>query len=324
MQTAAEVTRHYSEPDAAMRQRMRTMYEHFITRQAAFQAFNPDFDVDFGPEWLAALNTADTTPDHAVRVGELKEDTAEVATVMTQAQRAIQTVFYYVGQAFPGNTGRLDTYGRRSYVAARDNHDKMRTLLQTAFASATRDHLALAGKGYDAPKLTALGDLVGALTETNTTQEVQKGLNTEASDHCITVQNLAYGFGQEASAAAKVLFADDAATLDLFRLGPAAASGPEHHELTVAADTFKTLDFSTPLPATTALHLRLAEPQFGQQAIVGRVEVAGSPPAVFVTLTPGLSEMDVLAPTLGLEGQVLAVYNQGEGPVHIEISVLPA
>ena len=229
MKKPTTVLRHYSQPDATMRQDMRTMHGHYLTNAAAFQAFNPEFDAAFGSDWLAALATADTTPDHTVRLGELKEDTAEVDTVMERAQRATQAVFYYVGRAFPHNAGRLATYGRSRYDAARDNHDKMRTLLQTAFTAATSDHAALAAKGYTAAQLAELGSLVQELAITNTTQEMTKGTNTEGTEHYITTQNLAYGYGQEVSAAAKVLFADDKTTQALFRLssgGPNTAGTP--------------------------------------------------------------------------------------------------
>lgn len=225
MKKATEVLRHYSQPDATMRQDMRTMHGHYLTHQAKFQAFNPDFDQDFGDEWLAALDLADTTPDHTVRTGELKEDTAEVEDVMVRAQRAAQTLFYYVGRAFPNNAGRMNTYGRKTYDAARDNHEKMRTLLQNAFAAATRDHAALAAKGYSAAQLQALAALAQELTEANTDQEMKKGTNTEGRDHYVTVQNHAYGYGQEANAAANQLFVDDKATQKLFRLGEGSDAG---------------------------------------------------------------------------------------------------
>ncbi|WP_046244514.1 hypothetical protein [Hymenobacter terrenus] len=321
MKRATAVLRHYSQPDATMRQDMRTMYEHYIARQAAFQAFDPEFDATFGPDWLVALNTADTTPDHSVRVGDLKEDTDDVEDVMEQARRAVQTVFYYVGRAFPNNAGRLATYGRSTYAAARNNHNKMRTLLQTAFTSATRDQAALAAKGYSAEQLAALGSLVAELTATNTTQEVTKGTNTEQSDHYITVQNLAYGFGQEVSAAAKLLFAADAATLALFRLGGATSSGLEHHELTVAPRAVATVAFTTPLLDTARLRLRLAVPQPGQTARVGRV-VDDQKLPYSVTLTTEISELDVLAPVLGPIGQVLMVENTSLEPVRVEMTVL--
>ncbi|MBF9238261.1 hypothetical protein I2I05_12725 [Hymenobacter sp. BT683] len=322
MKKATAVLRHYSEPDATMRQSMRTMHEQFTAHQATFQAFNPEFDAAFGPDWLAAIDLADTTPDHTVRVGELMEDTAEVQTVMAQAQSALQSLFYFVGRAFPKNAGRLATYGRTTYEAARDNHDKMRTLLQTAFTSATRDHTELAAKGYGAAQLAALGTLVTQLADTNTTQEVKKGTNTEEHEHYLTVQNLAYGFGQEASGAAKVLFADDKATRDLFRLSGRAASGRETHELTAAPNGVAAVAFTTPLVATTRLHLRLAVPKAGQSATVGRVLAAGDAPTLTVTLSDEISEMDVLADLLGAPGQVLIVQSGGNYPVRVELEVL--
>ncbi|GAB3850760.1 hypothetical protein GCM10028822_16560 [Hymenobacter terrigena] len=306
-----------------MRQNMRTMHAHYLTHEAAFAAFNPEFAPAFGTDWLAAIGAADTTPDNTVRTGELVEDTAEVTDVMEQARTAIQSLFYFVGRAYPHNAGRLEQYGRSTYVAARENHDKMRTLLQTAFTSATRDKTALAAKGYAPAMLAALGTLVAQLADTNTTQEVTKGTNVEGTDHYVTTQNLAYGFGQEVSAAAKVLFAADAPTLKLFRLsGPAAPAGPETHELTVAPGALGSVLFSTPLLATTRLHLRLAVPQPAQEALVGRVMAAGNSLRAHATLTTAGSELDTTAEALGPDGQWLEVFNTSSTPVRVEIAVL--
>jgi hypothetical protein len=321
MKEATIVLRHYSSSAAAMRQDMRTMHAHYLTHQAAFQAFNPEFDAAFGTDWLAAIDLADTTPDNTVRVGELMEDTAAVQDAMTRAQQAVQSLFYFVGRAYPHNAGRMATYGRSSYETARNSHDKMRTLLQTAFASATRDKTDLAAKGYTAAQLAALGALVAELADTNTTQEVKKGTNQEGTAHYLTTQNLAYGYGQEVSAAAKVLFAQDAATLKLFRLRGPAAPARETHELTVAPQDVATVLLATPLADTTRLHLRLAVPQPRQEAHVGRIE-AGGRLGPYVVLTPGLSELDATALELGPAGQTLLVANTGSGTVRVEITVL--
>ena len=314
--------RHYSDAAAAMRQHMRTMQAHYMANEAAFRAFNPEFDADFGPQWLAAIGLADTTPDHSTRVGELKEDTDAVENVMEQARRAVQTVFYYVGRAFPKNVGRLTTYGRNTYEAARDNHDKMRTLLQTAFTSATRDQKELAAKGYSDAQLSGLGTLVAQLAATNTTQEVQKGTNEENTAHYLTIQNLAYGYGQEVSGASKVLYAENKARRDLFRLSGPAASGRESHELTTEPGAYATATFATPLLATTGLRLRLTGAEAGQSATVGRVLAAGNKLAAFVTLSADITEMDVLPPALGPAGQVLVAQSNGEYAVRVEMEVL--
>lgn len=315
--------RHYISADADMRQQLRTMYGHYLTNQAAFQAFSPEFDAAFATHWLAALDLADTTPTHAVRVGELKENTAAVETVMSQAQQAVQALFYFVGRAFPHNAGRLDQYGRRTYAAARDDHDKMRTLLQTAFTAATHDHAELAAKGYGATQLAALGTLAGQLTATNTTQEIKKGSNTEGADHYVTVQNLAYGFGQQASAAAKVLFATDATKLKTFRLSATAPTGPEHHELTVAPGHKQTVTFHTPFDPTSRLHLRLATVlEAGQHAAVGRVVLPDEKPTLTLDLAPATPELEASLTDLGPVGQVLVVLNTGEQPVRVELRMV--
>jgi hypothetical protein len=318
MKKAAKVLRHYSDPDATMRQNMRTMHEHYLTNQTAFQEFSPDFDPDFGTEWLAAINTADTTLPGSQRVGELKEDTSAVNAVMEQARAAVQTVFYYAGRAFPNNPGRLDQYGRRDYESARKNQDKMRTLLHLAFTTATRDKVALAAKGYGATKLAALGALEAPLTTADTDQEVQKGHNVEGSDHYVTVQNLAYGFGQEVSGASKLLFATEAAKLGLFRLSHD-PSGPEQHELTVEASKEKSVAFTLPLNDDVKLRLRLFQPELRQRAEVSRITVVGEKPTRVVVLSPAL---DVNAGDLGPAGQLLLVQNTGEHLLRVEMTVL--
>lgn len=322
MQQPTVVVRHYHEADATMRQDMRTMHGHFAAHAAEFAAFNPEFAVPFATDWLAAIGLADTTPDHTVRTGELVEDTDAVETAMTQAQAAVQTLFYYVGRAFPHNVGRLTTYGRGDYEAARKQHDKMRSLLDKAFAAATLDKVALAAKGYTPAQLANLGTLESQLTDTNTTQGMKKGTNVEGTEHYLTVQNLAYGYGQEVSAAAKVRFAADAATLKLFRLGGPALAPHETHELTVAPGGLGSVRFDTPLGPATRLRLRLAVPQPGQAAAVGRTEAAGQTLATFVTLTPGISELNATAAELGPAGQWLEVASRGTQPVRVEIGVL--
>jgi hypothetical protein len=322
MQEATTIVRHYHEADANMRQDMRTMHQHYTAHAAAFAAFNPEFDAAFGTDWLAAIDAADAAPDHTVRTGELIEDTDEVEDVMDHARAAAQTLFYYVGRAFPHNAGRLNTYGRNTYETARKQHDKMRSLLQTAFTSATRDKIELAAKGYTAAQLATLGTLVTELAETNTTQEVKKGTNTEGRDHYVTTQNLAYGYGQEVSAAAKILFAADAATLKLFRLSGPTPAAHETHDVTIAEGQSGGIFLNTPLVATTKLHLHLAVPEDGQQVLVGRVEEVGGELTTFVTLTSALSELEPTAAALGPAGQWLQFQNNSTTPVRIEIMVL--
>lgn len=297
------------------------MHDHYTSHQAAFQDFNPEFGAAFGAAWLAAIDAADAEPDHTVRTGELMEDTDEVGDVMSRAQAAVQTLFYYVGRAFPHNAGRMTTYGRSTYEAARRQQEKMRGLLQTAFSSATRDHAALAAKGYTAAQLASLGALVTELGDTNTDQEVKKGTNTEGRDHYVTVQNLAYGYGQEVSAAAKLLFADDEATLKLFRLSSPAAAH-ETHELRVAPGALGSVLFTTPLLASTRLHLRLVVPKPGQQPLVSRVAAPTEALGTFVTLTSAVGQLDVTADMLGEAGQYVQVQNSGSMAVRVEIKVL--
>jgi hypothetical protein len=204
--------------DATMRQGQRTMLSHFSGRAAEFGAFNPEFGGSFLVDWDVALTAADAALPRAARAGTLKEDTEAVKTVMASARDQVQRLFYFVGEAYPGNAGRLAQYGKRDYNKARNNRDKMATLLLEAFEAATRDQAALAAKGWNATARAAFGELAPALALAMSTQQIQKGTNLENGQAYIGRQNTLYGYGQRVSAAAKIRFATEQSTLRLFRL----------------------------------------------------------------------------------------------------------
>ncbi|MCB2378131.1 hypothetical protein LGH70_11090 [Hymenobacter sp. BT635] len=216
--------RQYLSTDSKMRQDMRTMHGHYLTDLAKFTAFNPTFTAAFGQQWLAALEAAETTPSGTALRSDLKEDTQAVTALMELARTQVQSLFYYVEQAFPGNTGRLDQYGKKQYAQARQKHDKMRALLPGAISSATRDQAELTKHGFSQEKLAALQQLAKSLDQADTEQEMRKGSNTEGTDDYVRLQNAAYNFGQQLSKAAKVAFVSEPLKQQLYRL---AAPGPD-------------------------------------------------------------------------------------------------
>ncbi|RTQ50161.1 hypothetical protein EJV47_11030 [Hymenobacter gummosus] len=214
--------RQFSGSDADMRARMRTMHGHYLTDAAAFAAVNPELGGTFGAEWLAAIEAADKAPNVDVRRGLLSEDTAVVGDGMERARRMVQSVFYYVEQAFPKNKGRLTQYGKDRYRKASTDPEEMRLLLDMAAEAAERDKVALAAKGFKAGQLAALKALADELDTVDTKQEMQKGTNQEDTGGYVRVQNAAYGFGQQLNKAAKGAFPDDALRRQRYRLSEAA------------------------------------------------------------------------------------------------------
>ena len=311
----------YIVADATMRQAQRTMHAHYLSHETAFGAFNPEFDAGFGTRWLAALDAADSAADHTVRVGALMEDTAAVQARMAQARQALQRLFYFVGQAFPGSAGHLEQVGQRGYLAARKQTDKMASLLQMAFVVATRDAAVLAAKGFSAALLAELGELATALPAAATTQALAKGTKAEGRAEYIAVQNAAYAFGQAASAAAKVLFADARATQRLFRLGGTTGPAPERHLLKAPAGGQKGVAFATPLLPDTRLRLRLPTPKKGHTATIYRVSALGEPLTGGLQLSATQRRLDVTAAELGTAGQLLLVCSGGAYPVRVALGV---
>jgi len=316
------IKRLYMGRDAAMQQRQRTLHGHFSTNAAGFAAFNPDLNPAFAQRWQQALAAAETASNGAARTGTLLENTAAVEAAMEQARQQVQRLFYYVGQVFPHNAGRLDQYGKRLYDKARTSHERMISLLRQASEAAAPDQAALAAKGWAAANTAQLAALGQQLAAANTTQEMQKGAGVEDGQAYIGLQNALYRFGQQVSLAAKTLYAEDFARRQPFGLTAGAPAGPEHHELTLAPGAAGYLAFATPLLATTQLRLRLLAPAAGQQAQVGRVAAEGQKSLIPQTLTAEAPERTVLAPELGAAGAVLAVVSLGTAAVRVEVAVV--
>lgn len=213
-----------------MRQRQRTLQGHFATHAAEFTAFNPTFSSAFAQQWVAALAAAEAAPAGEARQGALMADTQTVEATMEQARQQVQHLFYYVGQAFPRNAGHLAIYGKPSYEKARNNQDRLISLLQQASDAATHDQAALTAHGWTAVQTTALAALGTQLAAHNTTQEQQKGSGIEGGQTYIGLQNALYAYGQQVSLAAKTLYASNPGRRQLFDLTdgtpPAASPAP--------------------------------------------------------------------------------------------------
>ena len=207
MATSKLPTRAYGGSDAAMQQRQRTLRGHFTTHAAEFAAFNPTLSAAFGQQWAAAQAAAEAAP-----AGE--------------ARQQVQQLFYYVGQAFPRNAGRLATYGKPAYDKARNSHERMISLLKQASDAAATDQAALTGQGWASAQTTALATLGTQLATANTAQEQQKGSGVEGGQTYLGLQNALYAYGQQVSLAAKILYAANPGRRQLFDLTPDADGGP--------------------------------------------------------------------------------------------------
>ncbi len=66
---------------------------------------------------------------------------------MERARRMVQSVFYYVEQAFPRNKGRLTQYGKDRYAKAAKDPEEMRLLLDMAAEAAERECAVIMRRG---------------------------------------------------------------------------------------------------------------------------------------------------------------------------------
>jgi hypothetical protein len=306
-----------------MRMNMRAMLGQFQLKADQFSGFNPAFGLDFGTSWAKAIDVADAEEAASARRAQLTIDTDEVVAVLAQARTELQLLFYYAGLLYPHSAAHLNEYGRNTYAKAAYQAVPMQAELAQALKAATRDHVALAAKGYTALHISEIETLLADLTDTKATQRLKKGTNDEATDHYTTIQNVAYSFGQQVSAASKILFAGDETLLKIFRLGDGPGPATESHTLEVAPGADKWVLFATPLVAPVQLYLHLIEAEPGQQAFIGRCELEGQKPPLLLPLTQAANDQTVPVAALG-EGPYLGVRNDGALLIRVELRVVAA
>ena len=205
-------------PFEATNEWMRIVLEEFKVDVALFIAFSSKYAPPYVTNLEALIDAAKLVVPDSTNVNIISGLTAELEAKMDVGRIEVQNFFNFVKDVFPHDTARLNQAGKDDYLAARQNYEKMKTLLQTAKTFADDNAAALTAKGYTvlmAGKLeTAKDDIKLALIAQNKAQKERPVLTEERRK---TV-NDAYEAVRDLCDDAKIIFVHDYAMYNKYLL----------------------------------------------------------------------------------------------------------
>lgn len=205
-------------PFAATNEWMRIVLEEFKVDAADFIAFSPKYAPPYQTNLEAKIDAAKNVVPDSTNVDIITGLTAELEAKMDIGRIEVQKFFNFVVDVFPHDSAKLNQAGKNDYLPARQNYEKMMTLLKTAKTFADDNAAALTAKGYTvlmAAKLeTAKDDIQTALDAQNKAQKERPVLTEERRK---TV-NDAYEAVRDLCEDAKIIYVHDYAMFNKYLL----------------------------------------------------------------------------------------------------------
>jgi len=205
-------------PFEATNEWMKIILEEFLVDEAEFIAFSPKYAAPYAADLKSKIEAAKNVVPDSTNVNIITGLTAELEAKMDIGRIEVQKFFNFVVDVFPHNSAKINQAGKDDYLAARQNYEKMMTLLKTAKTFADDNAAALTAKGYTAlmaAKLeTAKDDIQTALDAQNKAQKERPVLTEERRK----IVNAAYEAVRDLCEDAKIIFVHDFAMFNKYLL----------------------------------------------------------------------------------------------------------
>lgn len=220
MARTEKVLRLYKKPDEEVLQQSDVLIESFLANKSRFTERFFDLNDPFVQEWTAATNFAKKLPPDYVTVNEQANETKILKTLMQQGRNLFQTVILYARLAFPDDGAVLQLFGQPQYRGVRSNHLKLPLLLRSAFTQVSKPEYkpALLAKGLKEAEIALLDSLAGAIIAQGDVQQNAKKARLRATNQRIIAMNVVWEKMSLVCRCAKLLFHDDVARYNLFRI----------------------------------------------------------------------------------------------------------
>jgi len=205
-------------PIEATNEWMRIVLEEFLVDVAHFTAFSPKYAAPYATNLEAIINAAKLVVPDSTNVDIISGLTAELEAKMDGGRIELQKFFNFVVDVFPHDSAKLNQAGKNDYLGARQNYEKMITLLYTAKTFADDNAAAFTAKGYTvlmAAKLeTSKDNIQIALNAQNKAQKERPVLTEERRK----TANDAYTAVRDLCEDAKIIFVHDYAMFNKYLL----------------------------------------------------------------------------------------------------------
>ena len=220
MTRPGELVRLFRKSDEEVLQQSDLLKDSFLANKSQFVERFFDLNDPFAQEWSAATTFAQQLSPDYVTVNEQANETKILKTLMQQGRNLFQTVILYARLAFPDDRAVLDLFGQPQYRGVRSNHLKLPLLLRSTFTQVSKPEYkpALLAKGLKEAEIALLDSLAGDIIAQGDVQQNAKKARLRATNQRIVAMNVVWEKMSLVFRCSKLLFHDDAARYNLFRI----------------------------------------------------------------------------------------------------------
>ena len=191
--------------DAHLAQNSRTWQSLFVDHLAAFEAFDPNLDVNFANDWMAKIEAFENHPSDKTMLDDLQDKTQTLAENTAVVMGFVDDFEYFVKRAFPDDKRMLLEFGldtiRNSTVVFR-LYENVAMVMRLAQDYNTE----LTAAGMPANLSTQCQTALSHFGDAELEQEYAKRLRIRATTKRIKMFNELYAIKQTVHTAAKIVF----------------------------------------------------------------------------------------------------------------------
>jgi len=185
---------------------------------ADFSAFDSTFNHSFIDNLRESMEDVRAVKSDDVVVDEQSEHTDKVREKMEQCNEAYTTVAFFVRKAFDDNRSVQNQFGMNDISEARNNQLKMIQFMQSLAKTAARYKDQLVEGGINPEVIDTLPQLSEELEDANNRQEMFKKERPGITQERVKRLNKVYHMLSYVSDIAKIIYADNPAQLNKYKM----------------------------------------------------------------------------------------------------------
>lgn len=217
---AKKILRNYRGEDEAMIVRSQVITDQLSNDLGDFSAPFPFINPDTIVGLQTSIDTAEALPLDSQVLANQRVLTADVNAQMIIARRALSDLDTYAEFAYRTDAMRQKVFGQDTWAAAYNDQEKMINALEAANGMAEKEpyRTDLAAKGWTDANSANLLTLAEAIRNRNRLQENAKAERPVTTQDRVVQYNSLWSQVKDISLASKVVYADNPAKLDLYKL----------------------------------------------------------------------------------------------------------
>jgi hypothetical protein len=320
------ITRSYSGSDTFMLEKSEELQIQFLLDVADFTAYDEELDVDFGNDWLAAIDAAVNFESDDLVLSQQEGKTATVLSGMQACSESYMDIIYFAEKAFKNDRAKLREFGQGAkYRKATKSQPRMVEFMKELFDVATKYSAQLTAKGCPPLTIAAIETVGNAYRDSNNTQNLYIDNRPVLSQERVILLNAAHAPMAQVVSAAERVYRNDFAKRTFYSYDPPSGSNNNDVviEITLNGNAIVNIDMSE-LEGKT-FELATFEAEHSDIKVFGWAEPGGGPNPIFL-LVPQDDEVEKTQEELTTElgiGEAtpfINAQNTGAAAAHLKIT----